>query len=86
MLRGHQTEYCQLSVLIKQENEKLTRRKTKRTSNLKERDLDDIFIKELCYVRMETQIKEHLWKKEDQKRWSFLQVGVTKMFLYCMIY
>lgn len=72
-------------VCITQENTKLARRKSKRTSNLKERDLDDIFIKELCYARMEAEIKDHLLKKEEYKRWSFLQVNIIEVSpLYCI--
>ncbi|XP_050710784.1 uncharacterized protein LOC126995348 [Eriocheir sinensis] len=66
-----------------QENTKLTHRKTKRTSNLKERDLDDIFIKELCYARMEAEIKNHLFKKEEYKRWSFLQAKAKNQLKEC---
>lgn len=62
---------------LQQNNKKLNRRKTKRTSPLKQRDLDDIFIKELCYVGMEVQIKEHLVKKEENKRRAFLWVSIV---------
>ncbi|ROT81987.1 E3 ubiquitin-protein ligase [Penaeus vannamei] len=70
-LRKHNYHYLP-TLRALQNNKKLNRRKTKRTSPLKQRDLDDIFIKELCYVGMEVQIKEHLVKKEENKRRAFL--------------
>lgn len=71
----------------------MSRRKTKRTSTLKEKDLDDIFIKELCYVRMQTEIKEHLLKKEENKRIAFKWVSIKRLvsllifhyFLHCYV-
>lgn len=62
----------------------MKRLKKKRASNLKERDLDDAFIKELCYVRMQAEIKEHLWKKEENKRRAFLLVGTSSVCSLCI--
>ncbi|XP_045592246.1 uncharacterized protein [Procambarus clarkii] len=81
-LRKHNYHYLP-SLRALQENKKLSRRKTKRTSPVSERDMDDIFIKELCYVRMQTEIKEHLWKKEENKRRAFLWAKATHQLLEC---
>ncbi|XP_066988324.1 LOW QUALITY PROTEIN: uncharacterized protein [Macrobrachium rosenbergii] len=64
-------------------NRKLSRRKTKRVSPPKESDLDDIFIKEQCYVRMELEIKEYLLKKEENKRRAFLWAKAANQLQEC---
>ncbi|MPC47131.1 hypothetical protein E2C01_040866 [Portunus trituberculatus] len=81
-LKKHNHHYLP-SLRALQENEKLARRKTKRTSNLKEKDMDDIFIKELCYVRMQAEIKEYLWKKEENKRRAFLLAKAANELQEC---
>lgn len=81
-LKKHNHHYLP-SLRALQENEKLARRKTKRTSNLKEKDMDDIFIKELCYVRMQAKIKEYLWKKEENKRRAFLLAKAANELQEC---
>lgn len=60
----------------------MNRRKTKRTSTLTERDLDDIFIKELCYARMQIGIKEHLLRKDQAKRRAFIWVSSLSTTVY----
>ncbi|KAK8406659.1 hypothetical protein O3P69_007319 [Scylla paramamosain] len=81
-LKKHNYHYLP-SLRALQENEKLARRKTKRTSNLKEKDMDDIFIKELCYVHMQAEIKEYLWKKEENKRRAFLLAKAANELQEC---
>ncbi|KAK7077921.1 hypothetical protein SK128_020266, partial [Halocaridina rubra] len=64
-------------------NKKLGRRKTKRIALMKESEIDDIFIKELCYARMQVEIKEYLLKKEENKRRAFLWAKSTNQLLEC---
>ncbi|XP_071539421.1 uncharacterized protein [Panulirus ornatus] len=81
-LRKHNYHYLPTLRALKESSE-LGRRKTKRTSSLKEKDLDDIFIKELCYVRMQTEIKEHLLKREENKRRAFMWARATYQLQEC---
>ncbi|CAL4112790.1 unnamed protein product, partial [Meganyctiphanes norvegica] len=66
-----------------QNNAKITKLKSKRKSVKQQRDLDDYFIKELCYVKMEIDIKEFLLKKEENKRLSFLRAKNEGLLKEC---
>ncbi|XP_068238259.1 uncharacterized protein [Palaemon carinicauda] len=75
--------YHYLPTLRALEENKLSRRKTKRVAPPKESDLDDIFIKEQCYVRMQLEIKEYLLKKEENKRRAFLWAKAANHLQEC---
>ncbi|XP_042221686.1 E3 ubiquitin-protein ligase RNF216-like isoform X4 [Homarus americanus] len=81
-LRKHNFHYLP-TLRALQENSKLSRRKTKRARLVNEKDMDDIFIKELCYVRMQTEIKEHLWNKEEDKRSAFIRAKTNDQLKEC---
>ncbi|KAK4328200.1 hypothetical protein Pmani_001322 [Petrolisthes manimaculis] len=82
VLRKHNHHYLP-TLRALQNISKVSRRKTKRSSQVKESDLDDIFIKELCYSRMQTEIKEHLLKKESDKRRALLWAKATHQLVEC---